>query len=80
MNLRLWPADVVCLLYRPQLAQELGKWWAQFCESKGDFPSAVHYYNISEDALSLVRRCGLHPSSPAPPLNALLTPKYHPCA
>jgi intraflagellar transport protein 140 len=31
------------------------QWWAQFCESNGDFVSAVRYYNVAEDALSLVR-------------------------
>lgn len=35
--------------------QALLQWWAQFCESNGDFVSAVRYYNSAEDALSLVR-------------------------
>jgi hypothetical protein len=46
----------MCASFAAGRCQELGKWWAQFCESKGDFSTAVHYYNISEDALSLV--CG----------------------
>ena len=37
------------------LLQTLLQWWAQFCESNGDFPTAVRYYNHAEDALSLVR-------------------------
>jgi hypothetical protein len=44
----------MCASFAAWRCQELGKWWAQFCESKGDFSTAVHYYNISEDALSLV--------------------------
>lgn len=31
------------------------KWWGQYCESKGDFTSALTYYKNSEDILSQVR-------------------------
>ncbi|KAJ3377487.1 hypothetical protein HDU92_008241 [Lobulomyces angularis] len=35
--------------------ENLKKWWAQFTESQGDYPTALKYYELAEDILSTVR-------------------------
>ncbi len=34
---------------------ELIKWWAQHCESKGDYEQALQFYSRAEETLALVR-------------------------
>lgn len=35
--------------------RDLQRWWAQYCESKGEFKKAVKYYQRAKDTLALVR-------------------------